>query len=34
MGVDAAQGYLLARPTTDRGAITHWLEDGLLSSEP
>jgi EAL domain-containing protein (putative c-di-GMP-specific phosphodiesterase class I) len=27
MGVDAAQGYLLARPTTDRDAISRWLED-------
>jgi EAL domain-containing protein (putative c-di-GMP-specific phosphodiesterase class I) len=27
MGVDAAQGYLLARPSTDRDDIPRWLDD-------
>jgi diguanylate cyclase (GGDEF)-like protein len=28
LGVDAAQGYLLGRPTTDPAAIAPWLGDG------
>lgn len=29
LGVDAAQGYLLARPSTDRGDLRRWLGAGF-----
>jgi EAL domain-containing protein (putative c-di-GMP-specific phosphodiesterase class I) len=29
LGVDAAQGYLFARPTTDRSALAHWQSAGF-----
>jgi EAL domain-containing protein (putative c-di-GMP-specific phosphodiesterase class I) len=29
LGVDAAQGYLFARPTTDRSAIATWQSNGI-----
>jgi EAL domain-containing protein (putative c-di-GMP-specific phosphodiesterase class I) len=29
LGVDAAQGYLFARPTTDRSAISTWQSAGI-----
>jgi EAL domain-containing protein (putative c-di-GMP-specific phosphodiesterase class I) len=28
LGVDAAQGYLLARPTKDRRALARWQKSG------
>jgi EAL domain-containing protein (putative c-di-GMP-specific phosphodiesterase class I) len=27
LGLDAVQGYLLGRPTTDRGVVSQWCED-------
>jgi EAL domain-containing protein (putative c-di-GMP-specific phosphodiesterase class I) len=29
LGVDAAQGYLFARPSTDRTDVTRWIASGL-----
>lgn len=34
LGVDAAQGYLLARPTTSRDELTRWAGGSLLPSTP
>ena len=34
LGVDAAQGFLLARPTTDRDALRHWTSGSLLPRPP
>lgn len=29
LGITCAQGYLLARPSTDRGALASWISDGV-----
>lgn len=34
LGVQAAQGYLLARPDLDRGRLLDWLSDGLPLPSP
>ncbi len=33
LGVDAAQGYLLARPTVDRSELRSWLHDGSATAD-
>jgi EAL domain-containing protein (putative c-di-GMP-specific phosphodiesterase class I) len=33
LGVDAAQGYLLGRPTADRRKITRWATGAELPNE-
>jgi EAL domain-containing protein (putative c-di-GMP-specific phosphodiesterase class I) len=33
LGVDAAQGYLFARPTTDRSALSEWASAGARPSQ-